>query len=74
MMAVTKPRTHISVVLIFRMGGAMPLYALMVCTGMKVNIYRPCFSVRGLINLWYRAYYGIYALKDDYVMLHTLET
>ena len=58
------------------MGGTippLPLYALMVCTGMKMYIYRPCFSVGGLINLHYHVCYGIYALKDDFVMLHGLE-
>jgi len=74
MLGVTKLSKRINVVLICRMGGAIPLYALMVFTGMKVNIYRPCFSVSGLINLCYHVYYGIYALKDDFVMLHTLET
>jgi len=76
MVRVTKLSTHVSVVLIFRMGGTippLPLYALMVCTGMKMYIYRPCFSVGGLINLHYHVCYGIYALKDDFVMLHGLE-
>jgi hypothetical protein len=64
----------VNAVLIFRMGGAiapLPLYALMVCTGMKVNIYRPCLLVSGLINSRYRVCYGIYAWMDDFVMLHT---
>jgi len=74
LVGVTKLSAHVNVVLICRMGGAIPLYALMVCTGMKVNVYHPYFSVSGLINLCYRACYGIYALKDDFVMLHTLET
>jgi hypothetical protein len=62
---------------IFRMGGAippLPLYALLVCIGMKVYIYHPCFSVSGLINLGHCACYRIYTSKDDFVMLHTRET
>jgi len=74
MVGVKKLSACVNVVLIFRMGGAiapLPLYALMVCTGMKVNIYRPCFSVSGLINLRYHVRYRIYALKDDFVILRT---
>jgi hypothetical protein len=77
MIGVTKLNTQVSVKLIFGMGGPippLPLYALMVCTGMKMYIYHPCFSVSGLINLRYHVCYGIYAFKDDFVMLHALET
>jgi len=77
MMGVTKLSTHVNVMMIFGMGGAippLPLYAFMVYTGMKVNIYRPCCSVSGLINLRYHVCYRIYALKDDFVLLHALET
>jgi hypothetical protein len=77
MVGVTKLSTQVNVVLIFRKGGAIPplsLYVLMVCTGMKVYIYHPCFSERGMINSRYHVCCGIYALKDDFVMLHTFET